>query len=90
MIQRKIEVGIMSAPEISFEILQRGGGVETAAFCEGRILYRGRLHDELCFEEGRLMKQYVTGTEEEKEEAKAVLSVINGRVDRLRKKYIQL
>ncbi len=48
------------------------------------------LHDELCFEEGRLMKQYVTGTEAEKEEAKAVLSVINGRVDRLRKKYIQL
>lgn len=50
LIQRKIEVGIMSAPEISFEILQKGGGVETAAFCEGRILYRGRLHDELCFD----------------------------------------
>ena len=48
------------------------------------------LHDELCYEEGRLMKQYVTGTPEEKEEAKAVLSVINGRVDRLRKKYIKL
>lgn len=50
LIQRKIEVGIMSAPEISFEILQKGGGVETAAFCDGRILYRGRLHDELCFD----------------------------------------
>lgn len=48
------------------------------------------LHDEMCFEEGRLMKQYVTGTSEEKEEAKAVLSVIDGRVEKLRKKYIQL
>lgn len=48
------------------------------------------IHDEICYEEGRLMKQYVTGTPEEREEAKAVLSVINGRVDRLRKKYIKL
>lgn len=48
------------------------------------------IHDELCYEEGRLMKQYVTGTPEEREEAKAVLTAINGRVDRLRKKYIQL
>lgn len=48
------------------------------------------IHDEICYEEGRLMKQYVTGTPEEREEAKAVLGVINGRVDRLRKKYIKL
>lgn len=48
------------------------------------------IHDELCYEEGRLMKQYVTGTPEEREEAKVVLSLINGRVDRLRKKYIKL
>ena len=27
------------------------------------------LHDDLCFEEGRLMKQYAYGTDEEKEEA---------------------
>ena len=31
------------------------------------------LHDELCAEEGRFMKQYATGTPEEREEAAAVL-----------------
>lgn len=45
------------------------------------------LHDELCFEEGRLMKQYVTGTEEERAEAKAVLNVIGDRVQKHREKY---
>ncbi len=44
-------------------------------------------HDEICYEEGRLMKQYVTGTAEEKEEAIKTLSVINGRVQKLREKY---
>ena len=45
------------------------------------------LHDDLCIEEGRLMKQAVTGTKEEKAEAVALLGVIRGRVDRLREKY---
>ena len=45
------------------------------------------LHDELCAEEGRLMKQAACGTQEEKEEALKVLSVICGRVARLRSKY---
>lgn len=45
------------------------------------------LHDELCFEEGRLMKQYVTGTDEEKAEAEKLLRMIGGRVEKLRKKY---
>lgn len=45
------------------------------------------LHDELCAEEGRLMKQYACGTPEEKEEAMKVLSVIHGRVKRQREKY---
>lgn len=45
------------------------------------------LHDELCYEEGRLMKQYVTGTEKEKAEAKAVLDVIGDRVQKHREKY---
>lgn len=45
------------------------------------------IHDELCYEEGRLMKQYVTGTDEEKEVAKNTLNFIYGRGDRLRKKY---
>ena len=48
--QRIIEVGIMSAPEISFEILRNGGGVRKASFSDGKILYEGTLHDELTFE----------------------------------------
>ena len=45
------------------------------------------LHDDLCVEEGRLMKQYVCGTAEEKEEALGLLNAINGRMKRQRKKY---
>lgn len=44
-------------------------------------------HDELCFEEGRLLAQYANGTDEEKEEAIKTLKCINGRVERLRRKY---
>ena len=33
------------------------------------------------------MKQYVTGTEAEKAEAKAMLTAINGRMQRQREKY---
>ena len=45
------------------------------------------IHDDLCFEEGQAMKQYAVGTEEEKEEALALLRCISGRVERMRKKY---
>ena len=48
------------------------------------------LHDELCFEEGRLMKQYVTGTASEREEAAEILKAINGRMKRFNKKYFAL
>ncbi len=41
------------------------------------------LHDELCFEEGRLMKEYASGDEE----SGALLRQIGGRMDKLRKKY---
>ncbi len=44
-------------------------------------------HDEACFEEGRLMKLCATGTEEEKADAKAMLSAIHGRIGKLQKKY---
>ncbi len=44
------------------------------------------LHDELCFEEGRLMKAYVTGDET----ALDSLRFINGRMKRLYDKYFQL
>ena len=45
------------------------------------------LHDELCFEEGRLMKQAATGTNEEKEEAVRLLGALHGRMRRHREKY---
>ena len=44
------------------------------------------LHDELCYEEGRLMKAYVTG-EEGAEEA---LKLIYGRMDKLFQKYFAI
>lgn len=47
-------------------------------------------HDDLCSEEGRLMKQYAAGTEEEKQEALAQLGLIHGRVRRNMHKYFGL
>ena len=44
------------------------------------------LHDELCFEEGRLMKAYVTGDET----ALDGLKFIYGRMQKLYDKYFQL
>ncbi len=41
------------------------------------------LHDELCFEEGRLMKEYASGDEE----AGELLRQIGGRMEKLRRKY---
>ncbi|MDR1949791.1 MAG: hypothetical protein LBQ38_10395 [Spirochaetaceae bacterium] len=41
------------------------------------------LHDELCFEEGRLMKDYACGDKS----AAALLSGLRGRCDRLLEKY---
>ena len=48
--QRKVEVGIMSAPEIRFEIISDGAGPQRVFFREGRIDYGGVLYDELVFD----------------------------------------
>ena len=45
-------------------------------------------HDELCVEEGRLMKICAVGTEEEKAEAMKTLAVINGRMKKFMEKYL--
>ncbi|MBQ1772087.1 MAG: hypothetical protein II000_09120 [Clostridia bacterium] len=45
------------------------------------------MHDELCFEEGRLLKQVATGLPEERAEAIKTLECICGRVGKLRDKY---
>lgn len=47
--QRTIEVGIMSAPEISFEILSDGAGIRTVSAEDGGIMFEGKRYDELLF-----------------------------------------
>lgn len=47
--QPLVEVGIMSAEEIEFEILSDGAGARKAVFSGGKIEYDGALYDELHF-----------------------------------------
>lgn len=47
--QPDIQVGIMSAKEIEFEILSDGAGRRKASLREGKIEYDGALYDELYF-----------------------------------------
>ena len=56
--QPKIEVGIMSAKEIEFEILSDGCGVRKAFLREGKIDYCGALYDELYFGAQTLSTQF--------------------------------
>ena len=48
--QQKLEVGIMSAEEIEFEIISDGAGPQKVSYQDGRISYNGVLFDELTFE----------------------------------------
>lgn len=48
--QPHLQVGIMSAKEIEFEIFSDGAGARKATLCEGKIAYDGALYDELYFE----------------------------------------
>lgn len=48
--QPLLEVGIMSAKEIRFEIMSDGAGPRKAVLKEGKIEYGGALYDELYFE----------------------------------------
>ena len=45
------------------------------------------LHDDACFEEGRLMQRVFFGTPGEKENALATLKVMSGRMQAMREKY---
>ena len=56
--QPTLEVGIMSAPELVFEILSDGAGKRTARIKEGKIEYGGALFDELYFDAGTLSTQF--------------------------------
>ena len=47
--QSSLNVGIMSAEEIGFEILADGKGMRKASYSDGRIEFEGELHDELYF-----------------------------------------
>lgn len=46
----KLDVGIMSAPEITFEIISDGAGPQKVSCKDGKICYNGCLYDELVFE----------------------------------------
>jgi len=48
--QPTIDVGIMSAPEIEFEIISGGAGVRKAVLRDGKIEYGGVLYDEIFFD----------------------------------------
>lgn len=48
--QPVLEVALMSAPELVFEIISDGAGRRTARYENGRIEYGGILYDELFFE----------------------------------------
>ncbi len=48
--QPKIDVGIMAAKEIVFEIISDGAGPQRVSWCDGRINYNGMLYDELTFD----------------------------------------
>ena len=47
--QPKIQVGIMSAKEINFEIISDGAGPQKVSYREGKIDYNGVLYDEIFF-----------------------------------------
>ena len=48
--QATLEVGIMAADEIVFEIITDGAGPQRVKYQEGKISYNGALYDELFFE----------------------------------------
>lgn len=56
--QPMLEVGIMTAPEIVFEILSDGAGPRKAGVKEGKIEYGGALYDELYFDAETLSTQF--------------------------------
>ncbi len=48
--QEKLEVGILSAKEICFEIISDGAGPQKVTWSDGRIAYNGAIYDELYFD----------------------------------------
>ncbi len=48
--QPKIDVGIMAAREIVFEIISDGAGPQRVSWADGKINYNGSLYDELTFD----------------------------------------
>ena len=48
--QPRVEVGILAAEEICFEIISDGAGPQRVRWSDGRIAYNGALYDELYFD----------------------------------------
>ena len=49
-VQPFLDVGILSAREISFEIISDGAGPQRVSWYDGRISYNGQLYDSLTFD----------------------------------------
>lgn len=48
--QARVDVGLLSAKEITFEIISDGAGPQKVSWNDGRIAYNGMLYDELYFD----------------------------------------
>ena len=79
---RSVAVDGISAPE--FRIVGESRLVRYGCFLLKHFFPR---HDELSYEEGRLMKEFATGTEDEKKAAAEALKFISGRMKKQREKY---
>lgn len=60
--QPKIQVGIMSGSEISFEMISDGAGVQKVFYREGKIDYNGTLYDELLFDSATMSTMFAEPT----------------------------
>lgn len=60
--QPLLNVGIMSAKEIEFEVYDDGAGRRKAKICEGKIEYDGALYDELYFSAKTLSTMFAQPT----------------------------
>ncbi len=60
--QPTVQVGIMSAEEIIFEIISDGAGPQKVSFREGKIDYNGTLFDELYFDAATMSSLFAEPT----------------------------
>lgn len=60
--QENIQVGVLAADKIVFEIISDGAGPQTVSYKEGKINYNGSLYDELFFDAQTPSKMFAEPT----------------------------